>query len=279
MWLLIEYGWQYVFPMAGLATLGLGLPLIWFFIKPHRPEYYGWLPDGRIVDSTMVNDTEATIQAGVEYAASTEEMEFTVRQAMKNKSLWIFGIVSTLGMMPFVALMTHTVPYLTDMGIDPIVAATIAGTSIFMRFPTQLIFGWLADRVNKEQIRYLAMIGLAVSAVGLFIFTKASTEGLAWLFAVVIGLGNGAYVGIQAQIRGRYWGRKAFGSIGGILIPFMLTAGVVGPFFAGWVYDTTGSYSIAFNIMLIMSIIAVGIMYFATPPKPPAKITKVTEFL
>lgn len=279
MWLLIEYDWQNAFMVAGITTLGLGLPLVWFFIKPHRPEYYGWLPDGAVVDQMTATDAEATIQAGIEYAASREEVEFTVRQAMRDKTLWIFCIATALGMMPFLALTAHSVPYLTDMGIDPIVSATIMGTSVFMRFPTQLLFGWMADRVSKGQLRYLGMIGLAISAVGLFIFTRATSVGLAWLYAVVVGLGNGVFGGIQSQLRGRYWGRKAFGSIGGIIVPFMLFSGVVAPVSAGWVYDTTGSYSLAFNIMLILLIIAVGVMYFATPPKPPAKITKVTEFL
>ena len=279
MWLLIEYGWQNTFLMAGLVTLCLGLPLIWFFIKPHRPEYYGWLPDGAVVNMNTDTGSEAAIRAGVEYATSTEEVEFTVRQAMRDKSLWILCIATTLGIMPFLALTAHAVPYLTDMGIDPIIAATIIGSSVFMRFPTQLLFGVLADRVSKDKLRYLAMIGYAVTAVGLFILTRVTSTGLAWLYAVVFGLGMGGQMGIQAQIQGRYWGRKAFGSIGGIIAPFMLLSGIVAPVFTGWIHDTTGDYSSAFNTILVLLIVAVGVMYFAVPPKPPAKITKITEFL
>jgi nitrate/nitrite transporter NarK len=182
-------------------------------------------------------------------------------------------------MMAFPALTAHSVPYLTDMGIDPIVAATIMGTSVFMRFPTLLVFGWLADRVSKAKLRYLAMIGFAFCALGFFIFTRVNSVGWAWTYAVIFGLGTGAHGGIQSQIRGRYWGRKAFATIGGIVAPFMLISGMVAPVYAGWIYDTTGSYSTAFNMILIMSVLAVVVMYFVTPPKPPAKITKVTEFL
>ena len=74
MWLLLTYGWQNAFLMAGVSTWCIGIPLTWFFIKPRRPEYYGWLPDGKRVDEEIAADTEATIQAGVEYAAGMEEV-------------------------------------------------------------------------------------------------------------------------------------------------------------------------------------------------------------
>ena len=96
--------------------------------------------------------------------------------------------------------------------------------------------------------------------------------------AVVFGLGMGGVFGIQSQLMGRYWGRKAFGSIGGIVSPFILVSGITAPVFTGWIYDTTGNYSFAFNMILILAIVSIGIMYFVSPPKPPAKITKITEF-
>jgi cyanate permease len=45
--------------------------------------------------------------------------------------------------------------------------------------------------------------------------------------------------------------------------------GVLGPVLAGWIYDRTGSYEIAFQLFAITLAISVVIMLFVTPPKPP----------
>jgi sugar phosphate permease len=279
MWLLTRFGYQSTFVISGVGALVIGLPLAWFFMRSQRPEYYGWLPDGHKLDENTVSSLEATIQAGAEYAASGEEIEFTVRQAIKDKSIWIFALASTLGMMPGPVIMAHSVPYLTDMGIESVLAASITGITVFMRFPTQLLFGWLSDRVSKNRLRYLAMIGFAVNALGMFILTNTTSVGIAWIYGITIGLGNGVFSGVMFPLRGRYWGRKAFASIAGIIAPFMMAASMIGPVFAGWVYDTTGSYTTAFYLITGLTLLGFVFMFFAAPPKPPAKITKVTEFL
>ncbi len=275
--LLLQYGWRDAFLYMGVATLFIGVPLGWRFTKPRRPEYYGWLPDGRRVEEGTAADTEATIQAGVEYAAAGEEVEFTVRQAMRGKTFWIVAISRALRGMVFPALSVHTVPFLLDMGIDPIVAALVFGSTVLFRFPTSLLTGWLGDHAPKGQLRYWVILGQALEALGLFIFIKAPSMAWIWVYVVVYGLGQGADMGMEIPLRGRYWGRKAYATIQGIMAPFGMITGVIAPVYAGWAYDTTGSYTTAFTVILILAVVSAVVMYFATPPKPPEKITDITD--
>ncbi|MFC1897690.1 MFS transporter [Chloroflexota bacterium] len=277
MLLLLLFGWRDAFLITGIGTLCIGVPLTWFFIKPRRPEYYGWLPDGKRIDEEIAADTEATIQAGVEYAAAEEEVEFTVRQALKTRTWWICVVAMAFRGMVTPALNLHTVPYILDMGIDPMVAAAAMGTMVFMTAPGRLLFGWLGDRVKKNRIRYLVMLAHSIQALGVFIFTRATSMVGIWVYLVVFGIGNGASIMIWPPLRGRYWGRKAYSTIQGAMQPFSMIAGVIAPVYAGWVYDTTGSYSSAFNMILVFVIIAVVIMFFATPPKPPKKVSHITD--
>jgi OFA family oxalate/formate antiporter-like MFS transporter len=78
-YLLFRYGWRGMFIRAGLISWAILLPLSWFFIKPHRPEYYGFLPDGAKVEEGM--DTDSMLKAGEAYAHEVGEVEFTARQA------------------------------------------------------------------------------------------------------------------------------------------------------------------------------------------------------
>jgi sugar phosphate permease len=78
---------------------------------------------------------------------------------------------------------------------------------------------------------------------------------------------------------GRYFGRKAFGSIRGTSTMFVTPVGVVAPIYAGWVYDTTGNYIGAF--ILIAALLFTSAVLAATimPPKPPAQITDVRKIM
>lgn len=279
MWLILQQGWRDAFLYTGIATIFISLPLTWFFIRPRRPEYYGWLPDGKRINAAIAANTEAVIQAGAEYAATSDEIEFTLRQAIKDKTIWIFSISNALSGMAFSALMLHTVPFLLDMGIDPIVAATATGTAVVMRLPTQLLFGWIGDRAPKKYLKYWGMLGFGISTLGLFLFTRATNMAWIWAYTIVYGLGTGATIGIQSPLRGRYWGRKAFATIAGISSLFAMIAGIIAPVYAGWVYDTTGSYGTAFNLILILTIIGLVLFYFVSPPRSPEKITRVTDII
>ena len=48
-----------------------------------------------------------------------------------------------------------------------------------------------------------------------------------------------------------------------------IPVGVIGPVLAGWIFDTTGSYEIAFLLFAITLGMSAVIMLFVTPPKPP----------
>lgn len=271
MWLLLQYGWRDVFLYLGMATIGIGLPLSWFLIKPHRPEYYGWLPDGKRFEEEIAADTEATLRKGAEYAAAREEVEFTMRQAIRDKAFWIFTVGVSLRYMANPALTVHTVPLLLDRGIDPIVAATAMGTMVLARLPTQLLFGWIGDRAPKAQLRYWVMLGHAIEALGVLFLIRATSMAWIWAYVAMVGLGNGASMMIETPMRGRYWGRKAFATIRGVISGVGGIGGVIAPVYTGWVYDTTGSYTGAFNIILILIASSVVVMFFATPPQASGK--------
>ena len=58
-----------------------------------------------------------------------------------------------------------------------------------------------------------------------------------WVYVVLTGLGNGASWAIASPLRGRYWGRKAYATIQGAMLPFSTGAGMIGPVYAGWAYN------------------------------------------
>ena len=275
--LLQAVGWRIAFPIIGIASLLIGIPLTWFFIKPRRPEYYGWLPDGQRAGEGIEADAEATIQKGVEYATGRGEIEFTVRQAIRDRIWWICLIGISLRGMVFPVISLHTIPLLTDLGVDPVMAAAAMGTLLIVSAPARLLFGWLGDTVSIRWLKWMVVLAHLLEALGLFILTKATNMTGIWVFLVVYGLGFGAGLTIWPPLRGRYWGRKAFATIQGSMMPFTMIPGIIAPVWAGWAYDTTGSYLSVLNLLFIFILFSVVVMYFANPPKPPEKITHITD--
>jgi len=94
-----------------------------------------------------------------------------------------------------------------------------------------------------------------------------------------VGFGSGAPTPLRLTIGGRYFGRKAFASIQGSSMVFTAPIALLSPVYAGWVYDTTGSYMSAFSIFAGLSVVAAILMCLVRPPKPPAQVTDIRKFL
>ena len=67
-------------------------------------------------------------------------------------------------------------------------------------------------------------------------------------------------------IRGEYFGRQYFGTIMGFMDLVQMFGAVLGPVFAGWVFDVTGSYQLAFVVFAIASALATVLMLIARRP-------------
>ena len=67
--------------------------------------------------------------------------------------------------------------------------------------------------------------------------------------------------------RGAYFGRRAFGTISGTMDFFQMFGLVLGPIFAGVVFDVTESYTIAFASFAVSAIASSVLMVFLRPPR------------
>ena len=66
------------------------------------------------------------------------------------------------------------------------------------------------------------------------------------------GFGMGGVVPMQGAVVGAAFGRESFGRVMGAMRPPMAVIHLLGTPFAGWVFDVTGSYDVAFMTFLGM---------------------------
>jgi MFS family permease len=281
-WMTNTYNWRTACTVGGVVMGLVGLPIAWFLIKPRRPEYYGLLPDGaKIAEEVQVNQEEM-LERGVQYAAEVKEVEFTLRQAMKTRTYWLILVTQAIPSLVGPVMTIHCIPFLTDktgMGLDPVKAAGIMAMMIFFSLPTRYIGGWIADRISIRQVRFIQTASYGIQTISVFLFLWHQTIAMVYVWFILFGLAQGLMYAVGPFMSSRFFGRKAIGSIQGISSMIMTPIGVVAPFYAGWIYDTTGSYITAFNQFAILLGVAAVFTLFLVPPKPPEKITDVRSIV
>ncbi len=80
------YGWRSALIFVIVSTAALCIPLAYFFMKDHPPEYYGMLPDGDHIKKTESEEVEI-----LDYG-----YDFTPKEALKTKSFWMMLIAFML---------------------------------------------------------------------------------------------------------------------------------------------------------------------------------------
>ena len=86
--------------------------------------------------------------------------------------------------------------------------------------------------------------------------------GMAYLFALMYGIGFGGRSPLTIAIRGEYFGRKAFATIMGVSQLPMNVAMIFAPLFAGYMFDTTGTYIVPFTTFAALSYMGAILMLF-----------------
>ncbi|MEW6185924.1 MAG: MFS transporter [Thermodesulfobacteriota bacterium] len=267
-WLITLVGWRTTCVIGGLVFGFIGLPMVLLFMRSHRPEHYGLLPDGAKVEEGLT-DRAALIDRGIAYAAEVQETEFTLKQAMRTPAFWLLILVQTVYGLVAPAINIHGVPFLTDKGIHPLTAAAMMSLMIGASIPARFLGGLIADRIEIGRMRKVLALSYLLQALGMGLYMLNQTQMMIYVWFLLYGFGMGAGITLNTSIRARYFGRKAFGTIQGTASLFLTPVGVAAPIYAGWVYDTTGSYISAFWLFTALLAVSSAILPFVRPPKPP----------
>ena len=248
------------------TTLVVGL-LILVVVVPvtqlirNRPEDVGLLPDG------SASSQAAESSGGGSGTSLPPEPDFTVRQALATPAFWLLILVQVSSSSSTVALATHLVPKLTDIGMSLGSAGFVVMTATVVALPSQFLFGYLADRYAKPPIIFGLLI---LQASSLAVIALADSVAQAYVFAVMFGIAFGGRMPLTTAIRGDYFGRRAFATITGLsYVPTNLFT-IMSPLFAGYLFDQTGSYLLPFSIFAAMSLSGAVLVLFLRSPKQEA---------
>ena len=239
-WWITAFGWRSAAFSSGILMLVVAVPVS--LVMRHRPEQYGYLPDG--VEPGADDEIARAAAAEVVDASLPEAApEMGPLESLKTSAFWFLGGSQALRAVVTTGFTIHFVAMMVDRGFSLGVGTGLLGSVMLLSLVGRIGLGWLGDRVDK---RLLLVIGLLVMAVSMLGMSQAQTLALVLPLLLLYSVAYGGIIVVPFALQGDYFGRSAFATIRGMLNTVQTAGMLVGPVFAGFVYDTTGSYFIAF---------------------------------
>jgi MFS family permease len=254
-WSLVNHGWRPTAFWTGIAIMVIALPLS--SLLRQRPQEYGMLPDGAHPGPKG--------EAPVPLPKSVTTIDFTVGEALRDRSFWLVSVGHGMALVSVFALMVHLVPLLVEgHGWSETSAQAMFAVVSTSMLVGQIGGGFLGDRYDKARISAACMVGHCVALV---ILAFADDFIIIAAAAVLHGLSWGVRGPLMMAIRADYYGMRNFGTIMGVSSVIFMAGGLVGPALAGGLNDHFGGYTEAFTLVGVMT--GASTIFFLLARKPP----------
>jgi MFS family permease len=194
---------------------------------------------------------------------------WTLGEASRTPHFWLlFAVYLFTGLGSFFVSL-HQLAFAVDIGFDKLYAAEVLGMGAFLAVPGIVVTGTLSDYIGREWSAILAYGFSIIGVVFALLITSPDQHLLLWLHACFFGLTWGARgPAITAKTADLFPGRQ-LGTILGVITIGSGVGSALGSWGAGWIFDVSGSYRVAF-IGSIVSY-AAGVIAFWALRRPPAR--------
>jgi MFS family permease len=251
-WLISVWGWRTAAALSGVVLLIIGVPVAYAISRiaqTHEDE---------------IERAAANSPGGRSHHPSEYDPEFTLSEVLRLRSFWFLSASGALRHMVTEGVSVHFVILLVDRGWSTPGASTLLGLSTLIGAPARIGMGWLGDMVDKRLLNIGLLLTLAVSV---FFMGWSAEPALFTSFMVGYSLAYGGLASLQEPIRADYFGTKAFATVQGVSRTVTTIGTFLGPVVAGFCYDVTKSYTIAFAVFAAVSLISTGLMFLAKRPR------------
>jgi sugar phosphate permease len=229
-------GWRYAWFFMGIAVFILAF-VCYTFLR-NNPKEKGLSMYGG--DEEQKGGTKVTLFSAW-------------KDIIREAEIWKLGCVYFMYGFSYIIYLTFFVAYLTkEIGISASTSGAIfAVLGVFSIF-CGIVWGSISDALGRRYGSMLAYITLAVSYL-VFAFYKVETGF--YISAFVFGISAFSIPTIMAAAAGdAVGGRLAPAGLGFITLFFGIGQ-ALGPAIAGWIKDTTGTFTYAFILSAIVSLV------------------------
>ena len=261
--LVTAVGWRTASATLGAGALCLLLPLVWWGARePDVGE-----PRGEGLGASGVSSgrglplSATTLRASVVPSRGGPPVpapDPSPRYALRTRAFWALFLAYFFTPLAVFPVSAHQVAFAIDLGIEPLVAATVFGLMGLMSSLGRPGFGLAADRFGGPLSATVSFACTACGALALLALETSARTTWLGVYAILFGLGFGARGPIITAMASDLFGGRRFGAIYGVLNLGNGLGAALGPWFAGFVHDVTGSYRIAFVASVVFCVFGAG---------------------
>ncbi|HXQ53435.1 MAG TPA: MFS transporter [Stellaceae bacterium] len=236
-----EFGWRAAYVAVGVTTWLLSFSMVAIFVR-EPPGYFERMRAARAA---------ATKNGPQPFGLSTLAAITGTRQ------FWLLALIFLLeGVANNGILSGHFVPMLLDRGYTAPAAAALLGTSGLAALAARIVVGlcldWVRGPIFSACVMLLPVLGVALllSHVGV---------PAPFFAAICFGLAIGAEVDMLGFFASRYFGRRSFGTLYGLIFAMFALGIGVGPAILGAGFDRFHSYDQVLWVFLALLVLAAAL--------------------
>ncbi len=231
--------WRRAYMVLGVMAAVLIIPTVIFVIR-EKPEDKGLRPYGATDEDT----------------ASAVKAEFTGisrKKFLKTSAFWMLGITFFLISAINMGLQNNVSIYLTmQKGQTRELAADVASILLLSQVVGKILLGSIYD---KKGVKFGSAYGCVVFLLSIVTIMLTGNKAFAIIFGVIVGLALSMTTCTPPLLTSLAVGRREYSSIYGLLNAFATAGVALGPVIAGFIYDHTESYDLAWIIFAVVAVV------------------------
>ena len=243
--LLVAIGWRSSFTILAIANVAVLLPLTLLVVRPGPP----------------APEPESASPAAP--GSEPPPQPLSLRQALSSRPfLLLVGIYSICGFQDFFVA-THIVAFAQDKGVGDVLAGNLLAWMGVMGLLGVLVAGVMADALGASRPTALCFV-MRIGIFALILLFQGTPAIL--IFGLLYGFTFLITAPLTVVFLGNIYGPHRLGTLTGTISMIHQITGGLGAFAGGWIYDLTGTYNIAFVLMLALSLAATALTLVVREP-------------
>lgn len=250
--LIDSFEWRVAFRLLGGLTLLINLPAIALLVS-NWPAERGLYPDG----NPHSPDTSGARVGERFNAAGT---------ILRSRNFWCIALVMSVLFATYNVLLSNLVPFTIDKGFEPERGALLVSIIAITGLVGKLLFGATSDHTDLR----LGLAGaISFLVVGFACYLSSSRYDVLIAGSVFVGLSAGGALPVWSAMLAQLFGVYNYGRVMGLMIPVFMPLNFLAPPLTGGIYDATGSYQLAFMIVIVWLLAALALLPFIHRPDKP----------
>jgi MFS family permease len=246
-------GWFLMAAACGVAFLCALL------LVRNAPSDIGQLVDGGDGGGKAAPQPGATVKTAV--YKTTEA--WTFGEALRHPTWWLLSLGTVCFLTTYGMIVGHGVMHFKDLGHPVGKAAMFLGLLPLAGLAGKTVVGVCGDRIEP---RFLWAGAMVMMATGMLTGVTARSDFALLATALMLGAGNSISYPCMITLVANYFGKTAYASFMGAMLLIAALAAAAGPVLAGFVFDSLGTYTLAFYPAAAVCLLGGLMMPFVKPP-------------